>query len=303
MPMVQKGLETTAKAGVTLANYQESKVRWLHAMLCRVGGGLTCSACGIRSPERSTSRTATATSVVTTDDGRIGMFSVGGVDVDGEVYEADPQLCGWIGGPKVAHHRIQRPDDVADEDAPPICAFPISSGRTSAGHGSVTSTTASPRPARRAWPGSASTSSSTSACATRSAARPPTSGPCSTGTVWPRRRRGGRRLVGDRGRRTTNIPSGSRRWRTRWPTSSASATSRRSGPYDCGAGSCGVEASPALCDRAAEHGVLVGIEWLPYTNIANADDAQDDRSRRRSAERRVLRRHLAPHPRRQRPRR
>jgi hypothetical protein len=24
------------------------------------------------------------------------------------VFEADPQLCGWIGGPKVAHHRIQR---------------------------------------------------------------------------------------------------------------------------------------------------------------------------------------------------
>jgi len=24
------------------------------------------------------------------------------------VFEADPQLCGWIGGTKVAHHRIQR---------------------------------------------------------------------------------------------------------------------------------------------------------------------------------------------------
>ncbi len=33
MPMVQKGLEATAKPGVTLANYQESKVRWLHAKL------------------------------------------------------------------------------------------------------------------------------------------------------------------------------------------------------------------------------------------------------------------------------
>ena len=33
MPMVQKGLETSAKAGVTLANYQESKVRWLQAKL------------------------------------------------------------------------------------------------------------------------------------------------------------------------------------------------------------------------------------------------------------------------------
>jgi nitrite reductase/ring-hydroxylating ferredoxin subunit len=33
MPMVQKGLRTTAKPGVTLANYQESKVRWLHDLL------------------------------------------------------------------------------------------------------------------------------------------------------------------------------------------------------------------------------------------------------------------------------
>jgi sugar phosphate isomerase/epimerase len=30
----------------------------------------------------------------------------------------------------------------------------------------------------------------------------------------------------------------------------------------------------ALCDRAAEHGLLVGIEWLPFTNIATAADAQ-----------------------------
>ncbi len=33
MPMVQKGLEQTIKPGVTLANYQESKVRWLHQLL------------------------------------------------------------------------------------------------------------------------------------------------------------------------------------------------------------------------------------------------------------------------------
>ncbi len=33
MPMVQKGLETTVKPGVTLANYQESKVRWFHKEL------------------------------------------------------------------------------------------------------------------------------------------------------------------------------------------------------------------------------------------------------------------------------
>jgi phenylpropionate dioxygenase-like ring-hydroxylating dioxygenase large terminal subunit len=33
MPRVQTGLESTRKPGVTLANYQESKVRWLHAKL------------------------------------------------------------------------------------------------------------------------------------------------------------------------------------------------------------------------------------------------------------------------------
>jgi len=33
MPKVQAGLESTRKPGVTLANYQESKVRWLHAKL------------------------------------------------------------------------------------------------------------------------------------------------------------------------------------------------------------------------------------------------------------------------------
>ena len=30
----------------------------------------------------------------------------------------------------------------------------------------------------------------------------------------------------------------------------------------------------ALCERAGAHGLLVGVEWLPYTNIATAADAQ-----------------------------
>ena len=33
MPKVQLGLESTYKPGVTLASYQESKVRWLHHKL------------------------------------------------------------------------------------------------------------------------------------------------------------------------------------------------------------------------------------------------------------------------------
>jgi sugar phosphate isomerase/epimerase len=44
------------------------------------------------------------------------------------------------------------------------------------------------------------------------------------------------------------------------------------GPYDCGFEQA-VEGFGRLCDRAAEHGLLVGIEWLPYTNIASAADA------------------------------
>jgi sugar phosphate isomerase/epimerase len=31
----------------------------------------------------------------------------------------------------------------------------------------------------------------------------------------------------------------------------------------------------ALCARAAAHGLLVGIEWLPFTNIATASDARE----------------------------
>jgi len=44
------------------------------------------------------------------------------------------------------------------------------------------------------------------------------------------------------------------------------------GPYECELDQA-IEGFAALCDRAAEHGLLVGIEWLPYTNIANAADA------------------------------
>jgi hypothetical protein len=33
MPNVQIGLEATFKPGVTLGNYQESKVRWIHQKL------------------------------------------------------------------------------------------------------------------------------------------------------------------------------------------------------------------------------------------------------------------------------
>jgi sugar phosphate isomerase/epimerase len=45
------------------------------------------------------------------------------------------------------------------------------------------------------------------------------------------------------------------------------------GSYD-GSADEAAEAFGALCDRAGEHGLLVGVEWLPYTNIATAADAQ-----------------------------
>jgi sugar phosphate isomerase/epimerase len=44
------------------------------------------------------------------------------------------------------------------------------------------------------------------------------------------------------------------------------------GPYECSLDQA-VDGFAELCDRAAEHGLLVGIEWLPYTNIATAADA------------------------------
>jgi hypothetical protein len=45
---------------------------------------------------------------VAAKDGRVGLFTTDGTWIEGEIFEADPQLCGWISGPKVAHHRIQR---------------------------------------------------------------------------------------------------------------------------------------------------------------------------------------------------
>jgi sugar phosphate isomerase/epimerase len=45
------------------------------------------------------------------------------------------------------------------------------------------------------------------------------------------------------------------------------------GPYD-GTVAEAADTFGALCDRAGRHGLLVGIEWLPFTNIATAADAQ-----------------------------
>jgi hypothetical protein len=45
------------------------------------------------------------------DGDRVGLFTSQGVWLDGEVYEADPHLCGWVAGPIVANHRV---GDVSD---------------------------------------------------------------------------------------------------------------------------------------------------------------------------------------------
>ena len=39
--------------------------------------------------------------------GSTGLFRPDGRWLEGQIFEADPQFCGWIAGPKVAHHRIQ----------------------------------------------------------------------------------------------------------------------------------------------------------------------------------------------------
>ena len=39
-------------------------------------------------------------------DGRTGRYRRDGSFIDGEQFDVDPQLCGWVGGPK-AQHRLQ----------------------------------------------------------------------------------------------------------------------------------------------------------------------------------------------------
>lgn len=41
-----------------------------------------------------------------TDEGRTGTFTTGGRWIRGDLRECDPQLCGWVGGPQVANHRV-----------------------------------------------------------------------------------------------------------------------------------------------------------------------------------------------------
>ena len=39
-------------------------------------------------------------------DGAEGIFTIRGEWISGELRECDPQLCGWVGGPQIANHRV-----------------------------------------------------------------------------------------------------------------------------------------------------------------------------------------------------
>jgi hypothetical protein len=41
-----------------------------------------------------------------TDGDRVGTFTTTGRWIRGELRECDPQLCGWVGGPQIANHRL-----------------------------------------------------------------------------------------------------------------------------------------------------------------------------------------------------
>jgi hypothetical protein len=44
--------------------------------------------------------------IVTTKNGRAGLFASNGKWISGDLEEADPQLCGWVAGPIVGNHRV-----------------------------------------------------------------------------------------------------------------------------------------------------------------------------------------------------
>ena len=37
---------------------------------------------------------------------RVGIFGIDGHWISGDLRECDPQLCGWVGGPIIANHRV-----------------------------------------------------------------------------------------------------------------------------------------------------------------------------------------------------
>jgi hypothetical protein len=43
---------------------------------------------------------------ITTADGRVGRYRPDGSWISGDRFDADPQLCVWIGGPRAAHRLV-----------------------------------------------------------------------------------------------------------------------------------------------------------------------------------------------------
>ncbi len=44
--------------------------------------------------------------LVVTLDGRTGRFRPDGSWIEGDIRECDPQLCGWVAGPRIPNHRL-----------------------------------------------------------------------------------------------------------------------------------------------------------------------------------------------------
>ena len=132
--------------------------------------------------------------------------------------------------------------------------------------------------------GSASTSPSTSGSATRRAARPPTSARSSRTTTswWPRSRscKGWCSPPGEASELCRELEDLAYEMADEFGCRYLQAV----GPYE-GTLADAAPAFAALCDRAAAHGLLVGMEWLPYTNIPTAAEAQELVGRRRPPER------------------
>jgi len=44
--------------------------------------------------------------ILVTDGDRTGLFRVDGSWIEGELFECDPQICNWVGGPRIFNHRV-----------------------------------------------------------------------------------------------------------------------------------------------------------------------------------------------------
>lgn len=48
---------------------------------------------------------------VTTRDGEVGFYSRDGRWLEGERFDADPHMCGWISGPRSQHRLMSKASD------------------------------------------------------------------------------------------------------------------------------------------------------------------------------------------------